>query len=90
MRRPFRQSPQSANLSGMTRAVPALFLFLAACSDFPQLGHPDAALVGPNTTPPLLTEAELTAIGATAPDRSNALSAEAAALRTRAENLRAR
>ena len=74
----------------MLRILSALFLFLAACSDLPQLGHSDAALVGPNTTPPLLTEAELTAIGTTAPDRSNALSAAAAALRARAENLRAR
>lgn len=74
----------------MTRAVPALFLLLAACSDFPQLGRADPALGVPNTTPPLLTEAELTAVTGPAPDLSNPLSAEAAALRVRAENLRAR
>ncbi len=74
----------------MTRAVPTLFLLLAACSDFPQLGRSDPAHGVSNTTPPLLTEAELAAVTGTAPDLSNALSAEAAALRARAENLRAR
>lgn len=74
----------------MLRVLPALFLFLAACSDFPHLSRDDAALGDPGPTPPLLTEAELAAVTSAPPDRSNALSAEAAALRARAENLRAR
>jgi len=74
----------------MLRILPALFLFLAACSDLPNLSREDAALVDPGPTPPLLTAAELAAVTGPAPDRSNALAAEAAALRARAENLRAR
>ncbi len=74
----------------MLRVLPALFLFLAACSDFPHLSRDGAALVDPGPTPPLLTATELAAISGTAPDRSNALSVEAAALRARAQNLRAR
>lgn len=73
----------------MIRALP-LFLLLAACSDFPEVGRAEAALANPGDTPPLLTAAELGAISATAPDRSNALAGEAAALRERARRLRGR
>lgn len=70
----------------MIRALPALLL-LAACADFPDVG---AAVAASGATPPLLTATELAAITGTTPDLSNALAAEAAALRSRARLLRQR
>lgn len=72
----------------MTRALPLLFLLLAACAPFPQVGRAEALLASPGDTPPLLTEAELAAATGAAPDQSNALADEAATLRARAERLR--
>lgn len=74
----------------MTRALPLLFLLLAACSEFPQVGRAEAMLANPGDTPPLLTETELAAVTSATPDRSNTLANEAAALRARAERLRRR
>lgn len=73
----------------MIRALP-LFVLLAACADFPEVGRAEAALANPGQTPALLTSVELAQLSVNAPDRSNALSAEAAALRARAERLRRR
>ena len=73
----------------MIRALP-LFLLLAACSDFPEVGQAEAALANPGDTPALLTTDELDALAVQAPDRSAALVGEAAALRARADRLRRR
>lgn len=73
----------------MFRALIALLL-LTACSDFPEVGRAEAGLTNPGTTPALLTSEELAALVTAAPDRSNALAAEAAALRERARRLRMR
>lgn len=73
----------------MIRALP-LCLLLAACSDFPEVGRAEAALANPGATPALLTHDQMAALQTTAPDRSNALAGEAAALRARADRLRRR
>lgn len=73
----------------MIRALPILLL-LTACTDFPQVGHAESELATASTTPTLLTADELVALGASTPDLSNALDAEAAALRARATRLRQR
>lgn len=73
----------------MIRALPILLL-LTACTDFPQVGRAEAELATDSTTPSLLTADELATLGASTPDLSNALSAEAAGLRARATRLRQR
>lgn len=73
----------------MLRALP-LFALLAACADIPEVGRAEAALADPGQTPALLTSVQLAALTGTTPDLSNALAGEAAALRARAERLRAR
>ncbi len=73
----------------MIRALP-LCLLLAACTDFPEVGRAEAALADTAAPPALLTADELAALSPDAPDRSSALSGEAAALRARADRLRQR
>lgn len=73
----------------MTRAL-FLLPLLAACADIPQVGRAEAMLANPGDTPPLLTANELAAVTTAAPDRANALGAEAAALQARARRLRQR
>ena len=73
----------------MLRALP-LFLLLAACADFPEVGRAEAELARAGDTPALLTDSALAALVAGAPDRSDTLAAEASSLRDRARRLRNR
>lgn len=73
----------------MIRALP-LCLLLAACTDFPEVGRAEAALASPGTTPALLTAEELAQLSPDANNAAAGLSAEAAALRARADRLRHR
>lgn len=86
---PFRNPHAWSNLSAMIRALP-LFLLLAACSDFPEVGRAEAALADPGDTPPLLTADAVAMIGTAVPDQPSTLATEAAALRARALVLRQR
>lgn len=72
----------------MIRALP-LFLLLAACADFPEVGRAEAKLASPDVTPALLTAEELASV-ASPPAATPGLFAEAAALRARADRLRRR
>lgn len=71
----------------MIRALP-LCLCLAACTDFPEVGRAEAARAATGTTPALLTAEELTQLPQSASNAAAGLSAEAAALRARANRLR--
>lgn len=73
----------------MIRALP-LCLLLAACADFPDVGRAETDLEASGETPALLTARELAALTTAAPDRSNALASDVAALRERARRLRQR
>lgn len=73
----------------MIRALP-LFLALAACADFPEVGRAEAKLASPNVTPALLTAEELAAVTNDTAAPAPILAAEIAALRARAAVLRRR
>lgn len=73
----------------MIRALP-LFLLLAACADFPEVGRAEAKLTSADVTPPLLTAEELALALSNPSVSAPALAAEAAALRARADRLRRR
>lgn len=86
-KRPFPPPALWVSLNAMIRALP-LCLLLAACTDFPEVGRAQAALATPGPTPALLTAEELAQLSPGASNAGAGLSAEAAALRARANRLR--
>lgn len=74
----------------MLRSFLFVIFALSACSDRPPIGPVETGSRPIGPTPPLLTAEVLAALATSAPITSPSLSAEAAALRARADRLRAR